>query len=58
MILIGEEDVATPLKHSDNMNNLISNSKLIKIPETGHSSPIENPEFVSEAIEDFIMSQQ
>ena len=54
MVLIGEEDVATPLKYSDKMNNLIPNSKLVKIPEAGHSSPIENPEFVSKAIEEFI----
>jgi len=58
LILIGEEDVATPLKHSNKMNNRIPNSKLIKIPEAGHSSPIENPEFVSKAIEDFVMSQK
>ena len=58
MVLIGEEDVATPLKYSDKMNNLIPNSKLVKIPEAGHSSPIENPEFVSKAIEEFIMNQK
>ncbi len=54
LIIVGEEDVATVPAKSEKMHAAIAGSKLVYIPKAGHSSPIENPEAVTAAIEEFI----
>lgn len=56
LIIVGEEDVATVPAKSEKMHAAISGSKLVYIPKAGHSSPIENPEQVTAAIEVFVTS--
>ncbi|TCD14963.1 alpha/beta fold hydrolase [Oricola cellulosilytica] len=54
LIIVGEEDTATVPERSKRMHAAISTSKLAKIPNAGHSSPIESPEAVNAAMENFL----
>lgn len=54
LIVIGDEDVATAPEKSDRIHAAISDSKLVTIPNAGHSSPIEEPDRVNAAIEAFL----
>ncbi len=56
LIIVGEEDVATVPEKSEKMHAAIAGSKLVYIPKAGHSSPIENPQQVTAALEAFIAS--
>lgn len=54
LILAGEQDIATLPAKSQQMHAGITGSQLVIIPGAGHSSPIEEPEAVTRAIEDFL----
>lgn len=54
LVAVGEEDTATIPTKSERIHHLIKGSKLTIIPEAGHSSCIEQPQFVSKIIMDFI----
>lgn len=56
LIIVGEEDVATPPKISERMKAAISGARLELIPGAGHSSSIEQPEAVTRVIEEFFSS--
>jgi len=53
LILVGDEDVATPSQKSQRMHEAIENSKLVVIPRAGHSAAIEEPEAVNQALNEF-----
>ena len=55
LIIVGEEDVATPPEKSERMRDGIDGARLKIIPGAGHSSSIEQPEAVTRAIEDFML---
>jgi pimeloyl-ACP methyl ester carboxylesterase len=57
LIIVGEEDVATPLAKAQRIQEQIPDSELVIIPNTGHSSPVENPEAVNAALEKFLVRQ-
>jgi len=54
LILVGDEDVATPPEKSEKLQGQITGSKLVIIPNSGHSSTIEEPEAVNSAIAAFL----
>lgn len=54
LILAGEQDIATLPMKSEEMHSRITGSQLVIIAGAGHSSPIEEPEAVTRAIEDFL----
>ena len=54
LILVGESDAITPPAMSETLNKSIPNSKLVKISNAGHMTPMEQPEQVSRAIRDFV----
>lgn len=54
LIIVGDQDVATPLPKSQHLHEAIPNSQLIVIPGAGHSSTIEEPTAVNAAINDFL----
>ena len=56
LILVGEEDDATPPAEAQAMYEVLSGSVLTIIPKACHLSPVEEPEFVTEAISKFLMS--
>lgn len=56
LVVVGDEDVATPRPKADRIVAAIRGAKLITIPRAGHSSPVEEPALVTAAIEQFVQS--
>jgi 3-oxoadipate enol-lactonase len=54
LILVGEEDVATPPEAAERIHAAIPQSRLVQIPRCGHSSTIEAPAAVNRAIADHL----
>lgn len=54
LIIVGDEDVATVPEKSERMKQAIKGSSLVTIVKAGHSSTIEEPQAVNEAISDFL----
>ena len=54
LIIVGDEDVATPVIKSERMFKKIGNSELKVIPGAGHSSCIEKPAEVTRELAEFI----
>lgn len=54
LILVGDEDVATPVSKAEEISHHIINSKLVVLEGAGHSSSIETPDQVNALIGDFI----
>jgi len=52
--LCGEFDQMTPPTLMAEIASQITNSQFLVVPNSGHMSPIENPNFVNTAIENFI----
>ncbi len=55
LILCGEDDVLTPIKYSEFLQEEIQHSKLVRIPDAGHIMMIEKPEAVNRAIKEFVL---
>ena len=56
LVIVGEEDVATTPEKAERIRDLIRGARLVRVVAAGHSSTIEQPELVSEAITDFLMA--
>jgi pimeloyl-ACP methyl ester carboxylesterase len=54
LVLVGEEDVATPPAMAERIRDAIRGSCLVRIPRAGHSSTLENPEAVNAALDGFL----
>lgn len=54
LVIVGEEDVATPVVLSKTMVGAIAGARLEIVPEAGHSSTVEQPERLSDLIETFV----
>lgn len=54
LILVGDEDVATVPAKAERMQQAIRGSRLVVIPGAGHSSSVEQPALVTQAIEEFL----
>jgi len=54
LIIVGEQDVATIPAKSERLHAAIRGSTLVRIPEAGHSSTIEQPARVNAAIDAFL----
>lgn len=52
-IIVGEVDQATPVKNAADMKNAISGSELTVVPRAGHTSPIEEPQIVTNVLQAF-----
>jgi len=55
MIAVGEYDIPRPPLESERMHKFIKGSSLHFIPNAGHVSNIENPEFVNNVLEQFLL---
>lgn len=53
LVLVGEEDVATPPRVSEQLQAGIAGARLVRVPGAGHSSPVEQPAPVTEALRAF-----
>jgi pimeloyl-ACP methyl ester carboxylesterase len=56
VILVGDEDVATPRAKAEKIASGIRHATLVGIPHAGHSSTVEEPHAVNAAIESFLTS--
>lgn len=54
LIIVGDQDVATPPAKAEFMHARIPNSKLVIIPGAGHTSTVEEPAAVTAAIAEFL----
>ncbi|BDR14617.1 2-succinyl-6-hydroxy-2,4-cyclohexadiene-1-carboxy late synthase [Vibrio sp. STUT-A11] len=54
LIAVGREDKPRPVFESYLMNDCITGSQLIEIPEAGHISSLEQPEFVNQMLLNFL----
>jgi 3-oxoadipate enol-lactonase len=54
LVVVGDEDVATPRAKAERIASAITGAKLVTIPRAGHSSPVEQPGPVTAAIEQFL----
>ena len=54
LIIVGDEDVATIPAKSRRMHASIQGSKLVVIPNSGHTSTVETPQAVIAAMEGFL----
>ena len=50
LVLVGRQDLATPLQRAEEMAADISHSQLVVIEQCGHMSPLEKPAEVSAAL--------
>jgi len=58
LIVVGEQDVATTIEKSERMFNAIRHSEMLVIPAAGHSSSIEKPGEVAQALQKFFSKLQ
>ena len=56
LVVVGEEDTATPLPKAEKIVAAIPGAKLVRIPRAGHSSPVEEPAAVTSALGEFLVS--
>jgi pimeloyl-ACP methyl ester carboxylesterase len=54
LVLVGDEDVATPPAMADRICKAIPGSLQVVIPRAGHSSTIENPDAINAALDTFL----
>lgn len=54
LIIVGENDALTPPEVMKEISNSIIDSVFVEIPEVGHMTPLENPDGVNEAINNFL----
>jgi len=56
LVVVGDEDVATPHSKARQIAAAIRGARLVTIPRAGHSSTVEEPVAVTTALETFITS--
>ncbi len=56
LFVCGEVDNFTPPQQMKQYADKVSKSDFVVVPKAGHMSPVENPEFVAEAIHNFLSS--
>jgi pimeloyl-ACP methyl ester carboxylesterase len=54
LVVVGEEDVATPKLKAERIAGAIAGAKLVTIPRAGHSSTVEEPALVIQALREFL----
>ena len=54
LIVVGEEDPATPVAEARELNAAIKGSKLVVVPQAAHITPIEQPAALTRIIGDFL----
>ena len=54
LVIVGELDRATPPEKAQRIVDAIPGARLVTVADSGHHSPIENPEAVNRALSDFL----
>jgi 3-oxoadipate enol-lactonase len=58
LILVGSADVATVPAKARRIHELIAGSRLVVIPDAGHSPTVEEPAAVNAALVEFLAAHQ
>jgi 3-oxoadipate enol-lactonase len=58
LVIAGEDDTAQPPRNQERLAAAITNARLVRIPSAGHSSTLEQPEAVSDAIRSLITGDE
>ena len=58
LVIVGEDDVATPISESHYMAERIAGSTLVTIPEAGHLSNFEQPAAFNHALQNFLATHR
>lgn len=53
LVIHGEEDVAQPMEEAEKIANGIPGAELVRVPGSGHTTPLEAPDIVNGALEQF-----
>jgi pimeloyl-ACP methyl ester carboxylesterase len=56
LVLVGDSDELTPPDRAAEIANGISGARLVTVPEAGHATPLEQPEFVTRTLLEFLQS--
>jgi 3-oxoadipate enol-lactonase len=56
LVVVGDEDVATVPAKAEKIASAIRGAKLVRIPRAGHSSTVEEPRAVTQALTSFLSS--
>jgi pimeloyl-ACP methyl ester carboxylesterase len=56
LVLVGDSDELTPPDLAAEIANGIAGARLVTVPEAGHASPVEQPEFVTRALLEFLQA--
>jgi pimeloyl-ACP methyl ester carboxylesterase len=56
LIISGQADAAVDPAQSERMHAEFPNSKLVRVPDAGHTPPVEAPDVVSDAMREFLVS--
>ena len=56
LVLVGDSDELTPPDRAAEIANGISGAGLVTVPEAGHATPLEQPEFVTRTLLEFLQS--
>ncbi len=54
LVIHGEEDAAIPMAQAEKMADGIPDAELVRVPEAGHTTPLEAPDTVNEALAKFL----
>jgi 3-oxoadipate enol-lactonase len=54
LVMVGEEDEVTPPAEADQMTARLEDARIVRIPEAGHLSCIENPMAFNAALDVFL----
>jgi pimeloyl-ACP methyl ester carboxylesterase len=54
LVVCGDEDLLTPLEHSEEICRALPHAQLVVIPEAGHVVLLEHPEAVNAVLVPFI----
>jgi len=57
LVMVGQEDIPTPPPLAKALHDAITGSELVHVPDAGHTSPLENPAFVTDAITKFLIHE-
>jgi pimeloyl-ACP methyl ester carboxylesterase len=57
LVLVGDRDELTPPGRAAEMAEAIPGARLIEVPGSGHCSPLEQPEFVTRALLEFLQAR-
>lgn len=56
LVMVGDQDVATVPAKAERIRDAIAGARMVVIPGAGHTSSVEEPAFVNEALAEFLAS--